>query len=107
VDLVIHKIGKDELRVPTQALSYRPEPLDPQEQKRIAERDAQGWKPLWVWKAGDKPQLVFVKTGASDGSRTQVVQVDGDLREGTEVIVEAPPPPEKAGLFEAKTPFRI
>jgi HlyD family secretion protein len=108
VELMIPRVEKAVLRVPTAALSYRPEQLDSQQQQLIEERAPKGLRPLWVWTEGENAQLIFVKTGASDGTRTEVVQViEGTLKEGMEVIVEGPPPVEKGGLFEAKTPIRI
>jgi HlyD family secretion protein len=102
VDLIVREV-KDALRLPNQALNFRPDPIDPAEQKLITDKMAGGWKPVWVWKDGQS-HLVFVKTGASDGSKTAVLQVEGTLQPGDEVIVEGPPSQE-GGLFGGgKTP---
>jgi hypothetical protein len=51
--------------------------------------------------------MIFVQTGASDGTRTAITKVDGQLDPGMEVVVEAPPPPEKGGLFSKETKIRF
>ncbi len=88
VDLIIHQ-ERDVVRVPSEALNYRPAALSKEEKSRIDERRTTDWRPLWIWTADQKAQLVFVKTGISDSGRTQLLEADGGhLEPGTEVIVE-------------------
>ncbi len=88
VDLIIHQ-ERDVVRVPSEALNYRPAALSKEEKARIDERRTTDWRPLWIWTADQKAQLVFVKTGISDSGRTQILEVDGGhLEPGTEVVVE-------------------
>jgi hypothetical protein len=88
-----------------------PEPIDPNDDKRIAQKRAEGWKPLWSWSGdGQKSNLVFVQTGANDGTRTEILKMDpeGGIKEGTEIIIEGPPSPEsKGGLFDTPTKIRL
>ena len=54
-----------------------------------------------LWKLVDgKPKMVFVKTGLTDGSSTQLL--DGDLKQGDQLITEIQglqPPRRKMGAF--------
>jgi HlyD family secretion protein len=108
VNLLVRKV-ENVLRVATAAFNYRPEPADPAEDKRMAEKMPNGWKPLWTWAEGEKPRMIFVKTGANDGTKTEISEVaDGDkLPEGPEIITEAPPTTEKGGLFDSPTKIRL
>ena len=62
-------------------------PRPPRTSPRVAPAPARddGSQLVWVL-AGDEPQPVAVRTGASNGRFTEIV--DGELRPGTEVIVE-------------------
>jgi HlyD family secretion protein len=109
IKFIIKKV-ENVLRVPTAALNYVPDPLDPADKKLISEKAASNWKPLWTWSAGEPPHLVFVRTGANDGTKTEINEVaeGGKLTEGTEVIIEGPPSPEAGkGLFDTPTRIRI
>ncbi len=103
VDLIVREKAKA-LSVPNAALGFRPEPMDAEDSRRIADREPQGWKPVWVH-TGSKPRLVFVRTGISDGTRTEITAVDGTLEPGQEVITEIVMPP-KRGIFEQDRGFR-
>jgi HlyD family secretion protein len=54
-----------------------------------------------LWKLVDgKPKMVFVKIGLTDGSSTQLVE--GDIKEGDQLITEIqglPEPKRKMGAF--------
>ena len=109
VQFMVKKV-ENVLRVPTAAFNYLPESLDSEEKKLIAEKAASGWRALWTWSAGEKPQRVFVRTGANDGSKTEVTEVDegSRLTEGAEIIIEGPPTPEAGkGLFDTPAKIRL
>jgi hypothetical protein len=97
------------LRIPNEALSFRPPDLKPEEMEQIRAQETATRKPVWVWipnGRGGRRELrwVTIHPQATDGRYTQIEE-GGDLQEGTLVVVEIPPPPTRTGLFE--TPVRI
>jgi HlyD family secretion protein len=106
VDFVLREV-KDALRVPSDALGYKPDQLTPEEEKLLSERIESNWKPLWVYRQGEKPQLVFVETGVTGDGKTEITRVDGKLEPGMHVIIEGPPPKENGGLFSGKVPLKL
>ncbi len=105
VDVILRK-EESVLRVPAQALNFQPNDVTPDEQKKIDAGVGKGLKPIWVL-AGTQRRLVLVRTGATEANRTEVTPVEGDLKEGTEVIIEGPPPEKPGGIFETKTGIRL
>ena len=106
VDFNVPKITEAVLRVPNAALSYRPDPIDPDLDQRIKQRAASGWFPLWVWRDDGQVQLVFVQVGSSDGSRTEIRAVEGgELKEGTEVITDWPKGNQNGGPLKINVPL--
>lgn len=106
VDFVLRRVP-NAIRVPNAALAYRPLKLSDEEMKAIEARETSGWKPLWILAEGHS-KLLFVKTGANDGNRTEVTQVDGgNLDAGMEVVTENPPQPISGGLFGIKDQIKI
>jgi HlyD family secretion protein len=101
VDFVVKSVT-NVLSAPNEALNYRPEPLDPADEKAIKEHERSGWTPMWLVRDGDKPHMIFVKGGARDSklNRTQILEVlDGVmLKEGLQVVTEGPPAAERMGL---------
>jgi HlyD family secretion protein len=85
---------KDVLLVPNAALHWRPQP----EQVAKADRAAHarwlrgGGPAVWVEEKGFV-RLVRLKTGPTDGTRTEVV--GGDLPEGTKVVTGGVPKPSR------------
>jgi HlyD family secretion protein len=96
VDLMVREV-KHVLRVPNLALNFLPDNPTAEENRRRSERATTNWKPLWVWKGNGVREMIFVQTGANDGNRTEIKEIDGQLTEGMEVIVENPPRPENSG----------
>lgn len=77
---IIVSSKKDVLRIPNAALRFRP--------SEMRKKDAMKEKGSAVWIVeGGKPKRVKVSTGISDGSFTELVQ--GDIKEGQELIVES------------------
>ncbi|MCS6975567.1 MAG: HlyD family efflux transporter periplasmic adaptor subunit [Gemmatales bacterium] len=106
VDFVLRRVP-DAIRIPNAALAYRPLKLSEEEAKAIEARETSGWKPIWVMTDGQS-KLLFIKTGANDGNRTEVTQVDGGtLDAGMEVVTENPPQPISGGLFGIKDQIKI
>ena len=85
---------KDVLLVPNAALRWRPQPQQVAATDRAAyERWLVGGGPVvWVEEMGFV-RLVRLKTGPTDGTRTEVVA--GDLPEGTKVVTGVVPEPSK------------
>jgi len=92
---------KDALTVPNEALRFTPPAQQSDGDKRnilqtlmfpfprhreTSHAAAEGQRGVWVLKDG-QPQKVPLKTGATDGQRTQVL--DGAITAGTKVIVDA------------------
>ncbi len=75
---IIVSSKKDVLMIPNAALRFRPS-----EMRKGAVEKGSG---VWILEEG-KPKRVKVSTGISDGSFTELVQ--GDIKEGQEVIVES------------------
>ena len=78
----------DVLRVPNAALRFKPgadQLPDRQTADASRQRGDRGQRTLWLLRAG-QPQAVTVHTGISDGSLTEIV--DGELREGDELIID-------------------
>lgn len=73
----------DIVSVPTKALRFTPTKEKVSSQDKIV--DCQGAHKLWV-REGNNFKAYSVKTGVSDGVRTQILS---GVKEGTEVIVEA------------------
>jgi len=77
---IIVSSKKDVLMIPNAALRFRP--------SEMRKKDAMKEKGSAVWIVeGGKPKRVKVSTGISDGSFTELVQ--GDIKEGQELIVES------------------
>lgn len=79
---------KDVLKIPNGALRFRmPDSLvdKSSEQPKRKKPETQAMQSVWVLR-DRKPVKVQIKTGISDGQSTEVV--DGDLKEGDEVIVD-------------------
>lgn len=78
----------DALQVPNAALRFRPS-AEFLRQAGIADEGRRvregGQRQVWVLREG-RPQPLNVRTGISDGSMTEIVE--GDLREGEELITE-------------------
>jgi HlyD family secretion protein len=83
---------KDVLLVPNAALRWRPQPEQVTKADRaVYTRWARGGGPaVWVEEKGFV-RMVRVKTGPTDGTRTEVVE--GDLPEGTKVVTGVVPKP--------------
>lgn len=78
----------DVLRVPNAALRYKPSPeLLPKsaDTNKPKNERGSGQRTVWVLRDG-QPQPVPVKIGISDGALTEIVE--GDLKEGDEVITD-------------------
>jgi HlyD family secretion protein len=106
VDLIAKRVP-NAIRIPNGALGYRPAKLSDDDQKLIQEREASGWKPIWTYSDGAS-KLLFVRTGANDGTRTEVLKVEGgQLEAGMEVITDNPPQPHGGGLFGIKDQIKI
>jgi multidrug efflux pump subunit AcrA (membrane-fusion protein) len=109
VDFIRRVVPDAVLRIPNEALSFRPPDLKPEEMEQIRAQETATRKPVWVWipnGRGGRRELrwVTIHPQATDGRYTQIEE-GGDLQEGTLVVVEIPPPPTRTGLFE--TPVRI
>ncbi len=104
VDIILRQ-ESNVLRVPAPALNFQPNDVTEAEQAKIADGVKRGLKPIWVL-AGGARRLVLVQTGATEANRTEVT-VEGDLKEGTDVIIEGPPPEKPGGIFESKTGIRL
>jgi HlyD family secretion protein len=106
VDFVVKKVPEDVLRIPELALSYSPKNLSPEDKSDIERKQAnKKANVVWVWR-DNHASPVYVKKGATDGTRTQVEAADGSkLDTNSAIIVEDAPAPQKRGLFE--TPIRL
>ncbi|GBD37209.1 Inner membrane protein YibH [bacterium HR36] len=109
VDFIRRIVAEPVLRIPNDALLFRPPSLkhDVAEQIRVQETTSR--KPVWVWVGNGhrghmEMKWVTIRPEATDGRYTQVVE-PSELQEGMQVVVEIPPPPQKRGIFE--TPVRI
>jgi len=80
--LVAHK--EDVLRVPRAALRFIPPPSASIEQDSV---ELKGSSVIWVPAVDGKIKAVSINPGISDDSFTEIM--DGNLKEGDEVIVEA------------------
>ena len=69
--------------------------------KEAAATEGPEARSVWVLRAG-APRAVALHTGLSDGTLTEVV--DGDLREGDLVIVDATSPDAPAGPSPSSAP---
>lgn len=107
VDFIVREV-KNALKVSNQALLYRPERIEPELAKQIDEKSQAGWRTVWRYENG-KERVIFVRTGASDGSKTEITQVDGDekLDVGMEVVTEPAPAPEGGGIFNVSRSLRL
>lgn len=77
---IIVSSKQDVIRIPNAALRFRP--------SDVGNKDKSKEKGSGVWIIeGGKPKRVKVSTGISDGSFTELVQ--GDIKEGQELIVES------------------
>jgi HlyD family secretion protein len=103
VDFVLKEVS-GALRVPSDALGYKPDDRTAEEEKLLTERSQGLWKPLWVQQNGSHRQLIFVQTGISSDGKTQITEVDGKLEPGMQVIVEGPPAAANGGM---KLPFKL
>jgi HlyD family secretion protein len=86
---------KDVLLVPNAALRWRPQPrqVAPADRAAHARWLRDGGPAVWVEEKGFV-RLVRVKTGPTDGTRTEVVE--GDLQEGTKVVTGVVPEPSSS-----------
>ncbi|MBM4396310.1 MAG: efflux RND transporter periplasmic adaptor subunit [Deltaproteobacteria bacterium] len=73
------------LKVPNAALRFRPPPQLAARAPGNPEQDPDR-RTVWVLR-GDAPEAVRVRPGVTDGTVTEVV--DGDLREGDRVVIDA------------------
>jgi HlyD family secretion protein len=106
VDFIVRRVP-NALRIPNAALGYRPLKLTAEEQRVIEDREVSGWKPVWVVASGGT-KLLFVRTGANDGTYSEVTQVEGGtLEAGMEVATENPPQPASGGLFGIKDQIKL
>jgi hypothetical protein len=109
VDFIHRVVAEPVLRIPNDALVFRPPTLKDQEAQQIRAQETSSRKPVWVWipnGSGGRMEMIWVtiRPEATDGRHTQLVDAGG-LKEGDLVVVEVPPPAPKRGLFE--TPVRI
>jgi HlyD family secretion protein len=70
---------KDVLTVPNAALRFTPPTVESEK------ASSRGARRVWIMKA-EEPEAIVIKTGASDGTITEVVS--GDLKEGSEVLTD-------------------
>lgn len=109
VDFLRRLVTEPVLRIPNEALSFRPPDLKPELLEQIRTQETPSRKPVWVWIAngrGGRMEMcwVTIRHEVTDGKYTQLEDADA-LQEGTLVVVEIPPPPLRTGIFE--TPVRI
>lgn len=109
VDFIRRIVSQPVLRVPNGALTFRPPSLKGELAEEIRAHETTSRKPVWVWipnGRGGRMEMkwITIRPEATDGKYTQL-EDPGELKEGTLVVVEIPPPPPKTGLFE--TPVRI
>jgi HlyD family secretion protein len=103
VDFVLRK-AEGKLRIPSDALGYKPDQLTAEEEKALNERIESPWKPIWLHQNGQHRQLIFVQTGISSDGKTEITKVDGKLEPGMQVIIESPPAATNGGF---KLPFKL
>ncbi|MCS7167087.1 MAG: HlyD family efflux transporter periplasmic adaptor subunit [Gemmatales bacterium] len=109
VDFIRRLVSEPVLRIPNEALSFRPPSLRADWAEQIRTQETSRRKPVWIWVPngrGGRMEMTWVtiRPEANDGKYTQLEE-RGDLTEGTLVVVEIPQPPPKSGIFE--TPIRI
>ncbi|MBI4607952.1 MAG: efflux RND transporter periplasmic adaptor subunit, partial [Candidatus Rokubacteria bacterium] len=105
------------LKVPNAALRFRPQGTDPDGGPRAGQgaqaRSARGPAPdglagrVWIAGPEGKPQPVPIRLGITDGSFTELLE--GDLREGQELIVGTTerPGPRPGGNSRSGPRFRL
>lgn len=83
--IVVSETG-DVVKIPTQALRFRPSGASPALERPDANRDASSNTPATVWLVGDdgRPKPVAVKVGASDDTSTALLEAS--LAPGQRVI---------------------
>ncbi|MCS7015817.1 MAG: HlyD family efflux transporter periplasmic adaptor subunit [Gemmatales bacterium] len=109
VDFIRRLVAESVLRIPNEALTFRPPSLRSDWADQIRAQETSSRKPVWIWLPngrGGRIEMTWVtiRPDANDGKYTQL-EDPGDLKEGTQVVVEIPTPAPKGGLFE--TPIRI
>ena len=81
------------LKLPNAALRFQPEDRETQKGATV----------VWVKGLAGEPRPITVRTGASDGTATELVK--GSLKKGDEVIVGRAPAPRNTGLFGLRLGF--
>ncbi|KJU84160.1 efflux transporter, RND family, MFP subunit [Candidatus Magnetobacterium bavaricum] len=83
VSIIISK-KRDILKIPNAALRFKPvDKRKPPGDQKPAQKKGSG---VWI-NEGNKPKLIAITTGISDGAYTELLK--GDLAEGQELIVES------------------